>query len=297
MIHSEIKSHSKSNKNVAQALISYCASVGISHMFAVPGGAIEPLFNAIAQSSDINLVIARHESGAAFMADGFYRETNNMAVACATTGPGATNLITGVASAYAENIPMLVITAQTPLAKFGRKALQESSSVAVDTVSLFSPITVFNMLVSDASQLKTAFFAAVCAALRHKKPVHLSIPSDVFRQPFIFEELGKLPKEAQFIDEQDLHQVLTGLSKSQKVALLVGENVNGAQEQIKEFIEITGCNYACTPMGKGFVDETHANFMGVFGFAGHTSAKELLQNHADIVICAGMELDELSTSG
>lgn len=297
MTNPELKNTSKTNQNVAQALISYCSTVGMSHIFAVPGGAIEPLFNAIAVSDDLSLVIARHEAGAAFMADGFYRETGRMAVACATTGPGSTNLITGVASAYAENIPMLVITAQTPLAKFGRKALQESSSVAVDTVSLFTPITVFNMLVADASQLKTAFFAAVCAALRHKKPVHLSIPSDVFRQSINFEELGTLPKEAHFVDEEDLTKLLTGLSKSKRIALLVGENVSGAQKEIADFINMVDCQYACTPMGKGFVDETHPNFMGVFGFAGHASAKELLDKNSDIIVCAGMELDELSTSG
>lgn len=297
MTHSELKATPKTSLNVAQAIISYSKAVGISHMFAVPGGAIEPLFNAIAQSQELSLVIARHESGAAFMADGFYRETRQMAIACATTGPGATNLITGVASAYAESIPMLVITAQTPLAKFGRKALQESSSVAVDTVSLFSPITVFNMLVSDASQLKNAFFAAVCAALRHKKPVHLSIPSDVFRQKLSPEELGSLPKEPEFVDEADLKELFSALSKNQKISLLVGESVSGAQKEIKSFIENIDCYYACTPMGKGFVDESHPNFMGVFGFAGHESAKVLLEKHSEVVICAGMELDELSTSG
>src|SRR5690606_39446379 len=98
-----------------------------------PGGAIEPLLNALAlaeREGGPRLVVARHESGAAFMADGYYRETGRMGAVCSTTGPGATNLITGVASAYVEEIPMLVITAQTPLPKFGRGALQESSCTA-----------------------------------------------------------------------------------------------------------------------------------------------------------------------
>ncbi|MGH1460536.1 MAG: thiamine pyrophosphate-binding protein [Neptuniibacter sp.] len=119
-------------------LIEYLCQLNVRHIFGVPGGAIEPLFDAVARAKknkQMDIVVARHEAGAAFMADGYAREANTLGVCCATTGPGATNLLTGVASAYADNIPMLVITAQTALPKFGKQALQDSSSSQMRVVT------------------------------------------------------------------------------------------------------------------------------------------------------------------
>ena len=114
----------------ADLIVDYINQIGIEYVFGVPGGAIEPLYNALAISErfgGVKAVVARHEAGAAFMADGYARETDKIGVCCSTTGPGATNLITGISAAQADNIPMLVITAQTPLPKFGKRALQDSS--------------------------------------------------------------------------------------------------------------------------------------------------------------------------
>ena len=102
--------------NAATLIVSYLEALGVSHVFGVPGGAIEPFYNAMAVSmrrGGLRPVVARHEAGAAFMADGYARETGKIGVCCATSGPGATNLITGVACAYDNNIPMLVITGHT----------------------------------------------------------------------------------------------------------------------------------------------------------------------------------------
>jgi acetolactate synthase-1/2/3 large subunit len=99
-------------------IISYLEQLGVDHVFGIPGGAIEPLYNALARSQrrgSVRAVVARHETGAAFMAEGYARNTGRLGVCCSTTGPGATNLITGVASAFENQIPMLVITPQTPL--------------------------------------------------------------------------------------------------------------------------------------------------------------------------------------
>ena len=125
-------------------LISYLEQLGVEYVFGIPGGAIEPLYNALARSErrgGPRAVISRRETGAAFMADGYARNTGKLGVCCATTGPGATNLITGVASAYENNIPMLVITAQTALSTFGRGAFQESSCTGINTVGLFGHCT------------------------------------------------------------------------------------------------------------------------------------------------------------
>ncbi|MGR9107584.1 MAG: thiamine pyrophosphate-binding protein, partial [Gammaproteobacteria bacterium] len=145
--------------------------IGVEYLFGIPGGAIEPLYNALARSQargGIRSVIARHETGAAFMADGYTRESGIMGVCCSTTGPGATNLLTGVASAYENEIPMLVITAQTPLHTFGRCALQESSCTSVNTIGMFQFCTRYNSLVSHPAQLEHKLNAAIRTA--HRPP-------------------------------------------------------------------------------------------------------------------------------
>ena len=114
----------------ADLLLAYLEQMEIEYVFGIPGGAIEPLFNAIARSSRrgrVRHILARHEAGSAFMADGYARETGKIGVCCSTSGPGITNLITGVACAYDNNIPILVITGQPALPTFGKHPLQESS--------------------------------------------------------------------------------------------------------------------------------------------------------------------------
>ena len=159
------KSENSNNneKTLADLILAYLSSIKAEYIFGVPGGAIEPLYNALARSSresedndkvSVKSVVARHEAGAAFMADGYARETGKLGVCCATTGPGTTNLITGVASAYADRVPMLVITAQTALPNFGKRGLQESSSDGIDTVAMFENFTNYNTLISHPSQLE-----------------------------------------------------------------------------------------------------------------------------------------------
>ncbi len=289
----------------ADMIVEYLACIGIEVVFGVPGGAIEPFMNALARSErrgGPKLVVARHECGAAFMADGYYRETGKMGVVCATTGPGTTNLITGVSSAYAEKIPLLVITAQTPLPKFGKHALQESSCTAVDTVGMFRFGTQFNSLVSHSEQLESKLIAAIMAAHRVPHgPAHISIPSDVLRapariRPHIHADL--LVQEFLSIDSLAIDKLCEKLAKVDTIAVYVGQGVGKAQRKVMEFIELTEAGFVTGPSGKAWVDETHPQYHGVFGFAGHQSARELFQEgKVDLIIAIGTELEELGTSG
>ncbi len=120
-------------------------------------GAIEPLYYALARSErrgGVRPVVARHETGAAFMADGYTRNSGHLGVCCATAGPGATNLLTGVASAYDNHSPLLVITAQTALENFGRNAAQESADTGINTVAMFEHCTHYSTLVSHVNQFE-----------------------------------------------------------------------------------------------------------------------------------------------
>jgi len=289
----------------ADLLVDYLNQLGIDTVFGVPGGAIEPLLNALARSArngGPRLVVARHEGGAAFMADGYYRESGKMGVVCSTTGPGATNLITGVASALLDDVPMLVITAQTPLPKFGKRALQESSCTSIDTVGIFRYVTLYNTLVSHEEQLEGKLIAAIMAAHRGPKgPVHISIPSDILRAPSTIPaplSSNLLTHDFSMSDDLAITTLCEKINQASNIVLYIGSGVGNASKTILDFIELTGAAYVSNPMGKTWVNEKHPQYRGIYGFAGHESAKQLLQNtNIDLILAVGTALGELSTSG
>jgi acetolactate synthase-1/2/3 large subunit len=288
----------------ADMIVEYLAQIGVEVVFGVPGGAIEPFLNALARSErkgGPRLVVARHENGAAFMADGYYRETGKMGVVCTTTGPGATNLITGVSSALADKIPMLVITAQTPLPKFGKHAFQESSCTAIDIVGMLRYCTLFNTLVSHQEQLEGKLIAAIMAAHRRPHgPAHISIPADVLRspaqiRPHIHADL--LVQDYPAVDSVAIRTLCTKLAKVDSIVVYIGNGVGEAHRNVMEFVELTGAGFVAGPTSKGWVDETHPQYHGVFGFAGHESAQRLFQDQqVDLIIAVGTGLEEFGTN-
>lgn len=286
-------------------IVNYLQRWQIEYVFGVLGGSIEPFYNALARSerkNGIKAIVARHETGAAFMADGYARETGKVGVCCATAGPGATNLLTGVACAYADDIPLLVISAQTSIEKFGRGALQDGSCTGVNTVEIFNHCTRFNTLVSHSAQLEPKLLQAMSYAISNTPgPVHLSVPLDVMRSNI--EERPIAPMRAfinhEVIPSQEAMQlVLKELAMTAKVTVVIGEGAAGAINTIIALIETRDWLFVTTPRAKGLVNNYHPLYRGVFGFAGHESAKEaLLPENAERVVVIGTALDEVSTSG
>lgn len=290
--------------NQADLLVDFLHQLQIDTVFGVPGGAIEPLYDALARSERSGgprIITARHESGAAFMADGYYRETGKMGVVCSTTGPGATNLITGVSSAMAEHVPMLVITAQTPLPKFGRRALQDSSCTAIDTVAMLKHCTLFNTLVSHPDQLRAKLIAATMSAHRRPGgPAHISVPSDVLRAtgaviPRCHVDL--LLNQFAFNDDINVARLCEKLSRVDSLAVYIDGGVGAATAAVVKFCELTNTPFVVGLTGKYWVDETHPLYRGVYGFAGHESARALFREDVDLLLAVGAAMDELSTSG
>lgn len=149
---------------IADLIVAYLHSVGIEYVFGVPGGAVEPIYNALARSQrqgGPRPIVARHEAGAAFMADGYARETGKIGVCIATSGPGATNLITGVSCSYDNSVPVLAITGQPALPSFGKGALQESACTGINTVGMFRHCTRYNSLVSHRDQVENKLVNAL----------------------------------------------------------------------------------------------------------------------------------------
>jgi acetolactate synthase-1/2/3 large subunit len=286
-------------------IVQYLLDLDVTRIFGVPGGSIEPFWDAVARAerhTALRMIVARHETGAAFMADGYVREGNPIGVCCSTTGPGATNLFTGVASAYAEAVPMLVITAQTPLLKFGRETLQDSSCAGVDIVAMMGQCTKYSTLVSHPDQLESKLIKALVTARQGKPgPVHLSIPADILNMPAPRSRGASrrlLRQVFNYDDAEALSELQHLLLKSSRVAVYMGDRCGSAAAGIMGLAEQLNAAVVTDPVGKAWVDETHPLYHGVFGFSGHASARKLIAEQSyDLLLVVGASLGELGTSG
>jgi len=288
---------------LGDTLLAYLGALGVDYVFGIPGGAIEPLYNALARAAGRGApapVVSRHESGAAFMADGYHRVSGRLGVCCATTGPGTTNLVTGVATAFENRTPLLVLTAQTALSTFGRGAFQESSADAVDTVRLLQGCTRYSSLVSHPDQLEHKLLAALRAALHGPRgPSHLSIPIDVLacdgtppRYP-----ITELTRIDAAVDRHGIDALADLLFSARQPILLLGEECLGLEEVVARLAERTGAWLVTTPHGVGAVAPDTPGFHGVIGFAGHTAARRALGDESvDLVVALGTGLSEWATN-
>ncbi len=293
--------------DVADYICTYLEKIGIDYVFGIPGGSLEPFYSSLARSQKrggITPVISRHESGAAFMADGYARETGKLGVCCATTGPGATNMITGVASAYQDNTPLLVITAQSSLYTFGKGAVQESSCTGINTLGMYTFCTRYNSLISHENQIEYKLHAAVQAAYYGpvKGPAHLSIPIDIFRKNInansaaVAKPLGD--DQRLIYDISAVNQLIHRLKNSQKVVFLLGVAANGALGSVLESARLLNAPIVCTPEAKGLINSYHPGFYGVYGFAGHSTAHSVItDDDVDAIVAVGTKLDEHTTAG
>ncbi len=296
---------------LSDLIVKYLEQFGVQYVFSVPGGPLGPLYDALARSErrgGPRSILTRHESGAAFMADGYARETGKVGVCCATTGPGTTNLITGVAEAHEDHIPLLVITAQTLLPTFSLGGFQESSADVTDVVGMLEYCTRYNTLVSHPDQLEKKLAAALTTALKPPKgPAHLSVPIDILRYPsdgqISFPNLRHLlTKPTSTVDLaalEKLFQELTDvLSQNRQLVLLIGHDCGGATQEVIKFAELTGSYIITTQRGKSWIDPYHPLYHGVFGFAGHKTARRTLMNESvGLIMAVGTNLNEWSTGG
>lgn len=290
----------------ADWIVSCLEKAGVEFVFGVPGGAVEPIYNALARSSrrgGPRAVVARHEAGAAFMADGYARETGRLGVCVGTSGPGATNLITGVACAYSNHVPLLAITGQPALPSFGRGALQESACTGVNAVGMFGHCTRYNSLVSHADQVETKVVHAILHALRPPRgPAHLSFPVDILRNRFLpkshaYDLFTLLRSHPALIDERAIAALVSELLNSSRVVFLLGDGSTDAVDAIMTLVQLTGAWFITTADAKGLINPLHEAYRGVFGLGGHDSANQVLLDGPDLVVAFGTSFGEFASSG
>lgn len=279
---------------------------GVTHIFGVPGGPLVPLFEALAERQQIQPILTKHEEGAAFMAEGYARVRRGLGVCYATSGPGATNALTGIASAYSDSIPVLLLSAQISTSAFGKGALQDSSSGNwnIDVVDMYRPATKLSIMLQNSQQMPHLIRKVIRTALTGRPgAVHLNLPADLVKQPAPFEPLPVTKYYSHTSAAGDKHaiqQVAQVLKTANMPALLVGHGINlsGAWSPLLRIAEALNIPVATTLKGKSAFPERHALSLGVFGFGGHPLADEyLLSDQVDVLVIIGTSLGEFQTHG
>ncbi|AFT67459.1 thiamine pyrophosphate-binding protein [Cycloclasticus sp. P1] len=288
-----------------ELLLDYLEKIGVEYVFGIPGGAIEPLYNALAKSEKrggIKAITARHETGAVFMADAYARNTGKLGVCCSTTGPGATNMITGVASSFENNTPLLVITPQTSQDKVGKKAMQESGDTGVNVSGMFHFFTKYTSYVTDVEQFEHKLVSAIMSAFSSPGgPTHLSIPADILKSSVPIKQtktnIDNLLRRPVLKDEEIIQDLLTELRHSKKIIFVIGAGTKNCSGLIAQCINELDIEFVATPDGKSFINPYHPSYRGVIGFAGHKSANRTLQNETvDTVVVIGSSLGEFTSN-
>ncbi len=260
-----------------------------------------PLYEAMFDLGSPRPVLAKHEQGAAFMADGYARVSGKLGVCCATTGPGAINLMTGVASAYADSIPMLVLTAQIATGAFAKGAVQESTSHGVDIVEMFKPITKMSTMLVSSEKMPDMIRLAIRTAMTGRRgPVHLNLPADLVKRlvkAHVVPPAHYHASAAPF-DREAVKLAARRLLKAKRPGLLLGSGVNlsRAHAEARAIAERLSIPVATSPKAKGAFPEDHVLSMGVLGFAGSPRADAyFMGGEVDVLLVVGSSLGEFST--
>src|SRR5438132_2880432 len=282
-------------KTGAQIVWEVLAREGVETVFRYPGGAIMPAYDAL-PGYPIRHVLVRHEQGAAHMADGFARASGKVGVAIATSGPGATNLVTGIATAMMDSSPIVCITGQVSSAVLGSDAFQET-----DITGVTLPITKHNYLVTRAQDiyptLKEAFHLARSG---RPGPVHVDITKDAQQAAFEFHPGdGPPPRSGRKVRPSppaDLDRAAALIDGAERPLVLSGHGIvrSGATELLVEFAEKTGTPVACTLLGLGGFPASHPLSLGMMGMHGEAWVNASIQE-ADLLIALGMRFDDRVT--
>ena len=285
----------------ARILLECLSRLGINEIFGYPGGAVIPIYDELYNFKEIKHYFARHEQGAVHEADGYARSTGKVGACLATSGPGATNLVTGIMTAHMDSIPLLVITGQVSSSLLGKDAFQES-----DIVGITVPITKNNYLVQDIKDLprilKEAYYIA---STGRPGPVLVDIPRDIQLQEIPYDEFNKIYENNFTLEgynpvyEGHKGQIKTAIKMikdSKKPLIIAGAGILKAHayEELKEFVEKTNIPVAMTLLGLGSFSGNHELALGMIGMHGTTYAN-YAANEADLIIAAGMRFDDRVT--
>ena len=273
----------------AQLIVHLLERQGITTVAGIPGGTVLPLYDALSQSTQIRHVLARHEQGAGFIAQGMARTQGKPAVCMACSGPGATNLVTAIADARLDSIPLICITGQVPSSMIGTDAFQE-----VDTYGISIPITKHNYLVRDIAELPQVISDAFRIAQSGRPgPVWIDIPKDVQTAEIeidVLPEPGERAPTPEFSAES-VRDAAAMINAAKRPVLYLGGGAINAADEIRQFAEKANLPTTMTLMALGMLPKAHPLSLGMLGMHGARSTNYILQE-ADLLIVMGARFDD-----
>lgn len=276
----------------SEIVIECLKEQGVDIVFGYPGGAILNVYDALYKhQEEITHVLTSHEQGAAHAADGYARATGKVGVCMATSGPGATNLVTGIATAYMDSVPMVAITANVGVNMLGKDSFQE-----IDIAGVVMPITKHSFIVKNVEDLAPTIRRAFKIAKSGRPgPVLVDITKDVTaaETEYTYEEPAVIERKTDTIREEDINKVIEMIKVSRRPYIMAGGGViiSGASEELKEFAEKVDAPVCDTLMGKGAYDGTGERYTGMIGMHG-TKVSNLGVSRSDLVIVVGARFSD-----
>ena len=275
----------------SQIIIECLKEQGVDTVFGYPGGAILNVYDELYQHPEIKHVLTSHEQGASHAADGYARSTGKVGVCLATSGPGATNLVTGIATAYMDSVPMVAITCNVGVSLLGKDSFQE-----IDISGITMPITKHNFIVKDVANLADTIRRAFAIARKGRPgPVLVDIPKDVTANKMEYEpktiELAKPDKDS--IKESEIEEAVALIKEAKRPYIFVGGGavISGASEELKKFVALVDAPVCDTLMGKGAFDGTDEHYTGMLGMHG-TKTSNLGVSECDLLIAIGVRFSD-----
>lgn len=283
----------------AEMVLKALEENGVKHIFGYPGGAVLPIYDEIHQQDKIEHILVRHEQGAGHMAEGYARSTGKPGVCLATSGPGATNVVTTLQDALMDSIPMVCLTGQVPTALIGSDAFQEC-----DTVGITRPCTKHNWLVKDVNQLAQVIHEAFLVATSGRPgPVVVDIPKDVQFATGTYIPLEKTPTRKSYrpvptANSDSIHHAIELIKGAKRPIIYSGGGVINsgpeASKLLREFVALTGAPITSTLMGLGAYPASGEQWLGMLGMHG-TYEANMAMHDCDVMICVGARFDDRIT--
>lgn len=281
--------------NGSEIIIECLKEQGVDTVFGYPGGTILNVYDALYKhSGEIKHILTSHEQGASHAADGYARATGRVGVCMATSGPGATNLVTGIATAYMDSVPLVAITANVAVPLLGKDSFQE-----IDIAGVTMPITKYSFIVKNIEQLAPTIRRAFKIAQTGRPgPVLVDITKDVTSAVTEYErqEIAPVARSTEKITEEDIDTAVAMLSGAQKPMIFVGGGavISGASEELKRFVDLMDAPVTDSLMGKGAFDGEDPRYVGMLGMHG-TKAANYSVTECDLLVTVGARFSDRVT--
>lgn len=279
----------------AEIVIECLKEQGIKEIFGYPGGAVLDIFNELSkEKGKLNVITSSHEQGACFAAEGYYRASGKISVVLGTSGPGATNLVTGIANAYMDSIPLVVITGNVPIKLFGKRSFQ-----GIDIVKLTETITKKSYQISDVSDIAEAIRDAFYVARNGRPgPVLIDIPKDIQQKDgdYIVSEKKGEKERIKYCHNGSFQEIVKLINESKKPLIYYGGGITQgeASKELIEFSKKISAPMASSLMGLSAVPTSHENYLGMIGMHGHLNVVGALKK-SDLLIVLGARFSDRVT--